>query len=76
MILSDLHAWHKDQKVFEASNHRKVGTEQILLPGLQVHWSKDGPSSPDDLLKWADLKSFLRKCHRKLGQVRKYSQRK
>ncbi|KAI5124799.1 hypothetical protein M0805_005432 [Coniferiporia weirii] len=67
-ILQDLHGWHKDQRVYDASNRRKEGSTTTLLPGLQTHWSKDGPSSPDDLLKWSDFKSFLKKCHRKLGR--------
>ncbi|THH08122.1 hypothetical protein EW145_g2921 [Phellinidium pouzarii] len=67
-ILQDLYGWHKDQKTYDASNRRKEGSTVTLLPGLQTHWSKDGPTSPDDLLKWSDFKSFLKKCHRKLGR--------
>ncbi|KAH8118538.1 transcription factor/nuclear export subunit protein 2-domain-containing protein [Phellopilus nigrolimitatus] len=67
-ILQDLYGWHKDQKAYDASNRRKDGSKTVLLPGLQMPWSKDGPSSPDDLLKWAEFKSFLKKCHRKLGR--------
>lgn len=68
-ILQDLYGWHKDQKVYDASNRRKDGSEITILPGLQTQLSKDGPPTPDDLLKWPDFKSFLKKCHRKLGRV-------
>lgn len=68
-LLQDLYEWHKDQKAYEASLSRKEGSRTVLLPGLQPQWSKDGPSSLDDLLKWSGFRSFLTKCHRKLGQV-------
>ncbi|OCB90862.1 hypothetical protein A7U60_g1886 [Sanghuangporus baumii] len=68
VVLQDLYEWHKDQKAYEASLSRKEDSKIIPLPGLQPQWSKDGPSSLDDLLKWSGFRSFLTKCHRKLGQ--------
>lgn len=68
-ILLDLHRWHKSQQAYDASNRRTEGEAVLPLPGLQTKWSKDGPTSTDELMKWPEFKSFLKKCHRKLGKV-------
>lgn len=72
-VLTDLYSWHQSQKAYDASNRRKEGSKVTLLPGFQREWSKDGPSTPDNLLGWPYFKSFLKKCHRKLGRVRFFS---
>lgn len=66
--MQDLNAWHKDQKIFDASNKRQEDDKTVYLPGMQKQWSKNGPSSEKELIKWVDFRSFLKKCHRKLGQ--------
>ncbi|TDL29757.1 hypothetical protein BD410DRAFT_710827 [Rickenella mellea] len=67
-ILKDLYHWHKNEKAFDEANRLKDGGKNLLLPGFQKRWSNDWPSSPDDLIRWSDFKSFLKKCHRKLGR--------
>ena len=68
-VLQDLYTWHRDETAYEAANRRKMGSDTILLPGLQATWSRIGPTSPDQLLKWSDFKLFMKKCHRRLCQV-------
>lgn len=69
-ILHDLYAWHKDKKAYDQSNRRQESGKTVYLPGMAEKWLKDGPSSDGDLLQWTNFKSFLKKCHRKLCQVR------
>ena len=68
-VLHDLYIWYKDEKAFDASTRREVDGKTVYLPGLSKPFVRDGPATADGLLKWNEFKSFLRKCHRRIGSV-------
>lgn len=68
-ILKDLWKWQQDEELYKQENRTKSGGKSVLLPGMQVKWSNKATITQEDLLSWADLKTILRKWHRKLGKV-------
>lgn len=68
-ILKDLWKWQQDEELYKQENRTKSGGKSVLLPGMQVKWSNKTIIAPEDLLQWTDLKTILRKWHRKLGKV-------
>ena len=68
-ILTDLGRWAEDEQLFMQDNRVKSGGKVMWLPGFMMKFIKKTFVSPDELIKWHDLKTVHKKWHRKLGKV-------
>lgn len=65
-ILSDLHKWSQDEKLFLQDNRSSKGCH----PGFQLFWKANpGLLAEDKLMDWPSFKRVLGKWYRKLGKV-------
>ncbi|KAF4602377.1 THO complex subunit 2 [Pleurotus pulmonarius] len=64
-ILSDLHKWSQDEKLFLQDNRSSKGCH----PGFQLFWKANpGLLAEDKLMDWPSFKRVLGKWYRKLGK--------
>ncbi|CAL1701359.1 unnamed protein product [Somion occarium] len=67
-ILTDVLKWYKDEQLFMQDNRTKIGGKPTYLPGFQMKWTTKSVVSIEDIIKWADFKTLVKKWHRKLAR--------
>ncbi|TBU49613.1 transcription factor/nuclear export subunit protein 2-domain-containing protein [Dichomitus squalens] len=65
-VLTDIQKWSQDEQLFTQENRTKSGGAVTLLPGLQRRWTSKSVIAQEDLIKWSDFKTVVKKWHRKL----------
>lgn len=73
-VLSDLHKWHMDDKLFMQDNRSKVAGKTVIHPGFRARLTNRNTALPEskgeELVSHTAFRRILKKWHLKLSNVR------